>query len=145
VRYELETITIPWLDSKGNNITTCIPMYDKSAISASQTLKPMPSMIEMAVDSLNKAFNKPFESYALLNKWESKFTAARFAKDPKSKQSTIDRSFARAKDELINKGIVIKNDAGNYEFSKNIDPPWINMEKHLTTDHFKNPPKKSKI
>ena len=145
VKYELETITIPWLDSKGNHITTCIPMYDKSAISGNQVLKPMSSMTEMAVDSLNKAFNKPLGNYALLKDWKSKFTDARFAKDPKSKKDTIDKAFARAKDELIDKDIVIKNDSGNYEFSKNIDPPWINLKKHLTIDHFKNPPKKSKI
>ena len=145
VKYELETITLPWLDSKGNHITTCIPMYDKSAISGSQVLKPMSSMTEMAVESLNKAFNKPLGNYALLKDWKSKFTDARFAKDPKSKKDTIERAFARAKDELIDKDIVIENDSGNYEFSKNIDPPWINLKKYLTIDHFKNPPKKPKI
>ena len=102
-------------------------------------------MIEMAVDSLNKAFNKPFGNYALLNDWKSKFTAARLAKDPKSKQNAIEKAFARAKDELTDKDIVIENDSGNYEFCKNIDPPWINLKKHLSTDHFKNPPKKPKI
>ena len=145
VKNELETITIPWLDSKGNHITTCIPMYDKSAISGSQVLKPMPSMTEMAVDSLNKAFNKPLGNYALLKDWKSKFTDARFAKNPKSKKDTIEKAFARAKDELIDKDIVIENDSGTYEFSKNIDPPWINLKKYLTIDHFKNPPKKPKI
>ena len=145
VKYELETITIPWLDSKGNHITTCIPMYDKSAISGSQVLKPMPSMTEMAVESLNKAFNKPLGNYALLKDWKSKFTDARFAKNPKSKKDTIEKAFYRAKDELIDKDIVIENDSGNYEFSKNIDPPWINLKKYLTIDHFKNPPKKPKI
>lgn len=145
VKYELETITIPWLDSKGNHITTCIPMYDKSAISGSQVLKPMSSMTEMAVESLNKAFNKPLGNYALLKDWKSKFTDARFAKNPKSKKDTIEKAFARAKDELIDKDIVIENDSGNYEFSKNIDPPWINLKKYLTIDHFKNPPKKPKI
>ena len=145
VKYELETITIPWLDSKGNHITTCIPMYDKSAISGSQVLKPMSSMTEMAVESLNKAFNKPLGNYALLKDWKSKFTDARFAKNPKSKKDTIEKAFYRAKDELIDKDIVIENDSGNYEFSKNIDPPWINLKKYLTIDHFKNPPKKPKI
>ena len=145
VKYELETITLPWLDSKGNHITTCIPMYDKSAISGSQILKPMPSMTEMAVDSLNKAFNKPLGNYALLKDWKSKFTDARFAKNPKAKKDTIEKAFARAKDELIDKDIVIENDSGTYEFSKNIDPPWINLKKYLTIDHFKNPPKKPKI
>jgi len=145
VKYELETITIPWLDSKGNHITTCIPMYDKSAISGSQKLKPMPSMTEMAVDSLNKAFNKPLGNYALLKDWKSNFTDARFAKNPKSKKDTIEKAFARAKDELIDKDIVIENESGNYEFCKNIDPPWINLKKHLTTNHFKKPPKKPKI
>ena len=143
VGYELEIVTIPWLDSKGNPITTCIPKYDKNVTNGGQSLTLMPTMIKMAIGTLNNLINKPFAKDASLSKWKSEFTTVRLSEDSQTKQSAIDKSFARAKDELIEKDVVIENDAGNYEFNKDIDPPWVGMNKVLTTDHFKKPPKKS--
>ena len=143
VGYELEVVTIPWLDSKGNNITTCIPKYDKNTSVGSKALKPMPAMVDMAIDALNNSFTKPFGSDASLKNWEDKFTTSRLDKNPDAKKNTIEKSFSRAKDELIDKNIVIKNDKGNYQFGNDIDPPWSGMRKHLTPEHFKAPPEKN--
>jgi putative DNA primase/helicase len=140
--YELEVITIPWLDSKGNKITTCVPKYDKDTNVGNPALKPIPEMIDMAISTLNSSFNGIFASEASLADWESKFSVERLIKNPKAKQNTIDKAFTRAKNKLIDESIVIKNDAGNYQFSKDIDPPWAGMKRHLTKDHFKPPSKK---
>ena len=96
----------------------------------------------MAISTLNSSFNGIFASEASLADWESKFSVERLIKNPKAKQNTIDKAFTRAKNKLIDESIVIKNDAGNYQFSKDIDPPWAGMKRHLTKDHFKPPSKK---
>jgi len=136
VGYELEVVTIPWLDSKGNCITTCIPSYDEDSNAGGQSLKPMTTMIDMAIDALNNSFNGVFGDDAPLDEWESTFTKSRLSKTPYAKHNTIKKSFNRSKDELIDKGVVILNDKGNYQFGHDIEQPWSDITKHLTPEHF---------
>jgi len=142
VGYELEVVTIPWLDSKGNNITTCIPKYDKDTNVGSQSLKPMPEMTQLCIESLESAFNKPFGNKSSFDKWKSEFSKNRLDKDPNAEHSAIKKSFTRSKNKLISTGVVVQDDNGNYKFGNDIDPPWSGIRKLITSNHFKEPDKK---
>ena len=138
VGYQLEVITIPWLDSKGNYITTCVPRYDKNTNVGSKSLSPMPFMVRLCIESLNSAFKGPLDTNASIDDWKYEFSSARLDKDPNATENAIKKAFNRSKSKLLQKGVVVKGDDGNYKFGNDIDPPWSGMRKLIVSTHFKD-------
>ena len=125
VGYHLREVTLPWLDIKGNPITSRVSEFYPcdGNMSAAKQRGPVPPNIGIALKSLITAIGSAAD--ATKDQWKNAFFNAYSGKPEATR-----RAFSRAANELVDNGVVLA-ERDNYRFGDTANCPWTNMRDYL--------------
>jgi hypothetical protein len=125
VGYQLKEVTLPWLDSKGRPITSCVPEFSEcsGAMAAVNKCGPVPDNIGIALKSLITAMG----SADVITKaqWRDAFYNAY-----SGGTDTARKTFGRSITDLVKAGVVL-DDRDTYRLGDYDNSPWSDMSKYL--------------